>query len=113
MSCIDLVYCTNLNVISKHGVDVSIFDKCHHDIIYDRINTRVPFLAIYSREVCDYRKANIENIKKAISNFNWNKALENLAIDEKRALLNQTLLNIFRNYIPNKKLSVTIDSVHG
>ena len=32
---------------------------------------------------------------------------------EKVALLNQTLLNIFRNYIPNKKLSVTIDSLHG
>ena len=28
MSCIDLIFCTNINVISKHGVDVSIFDKC-------------------------------------------------------------------------------------
>ena len=41
-----------------------------------------------------------KNTKKAISNFNWNKAFENLAIDEKVALLNQTLLNIFINFIP-------------
>ena len=43
--------------------------------------------------------ANVDNIKKSVSNFNWNKAFENLAIDEKVALLNQTLLSIFRDYI--------------
>ena len=42
MSLIDLIFCTNENFISKHGVNVSIFDKCHHDIIYGKINIRVP-----------------------------------------------------------------------
>ena len=101
MSCIDLIFCTSLNVISKHGVDVTIFDKWHHDIIYGKINIRVPLPPTYVREVW---KANVENIKKAISNLNWNKAFENLAIYEKVALLNQTLLNIFGNYTPNKKI---------
>ena len=104
MSCIDLIFCTNLNIISKYGVDVNIFDKCGHDIIYGKINIRVPLPPTYVREVWDYRNANVEKIKKAISNFNWNKAFENLVIDEKVALLNQTLLNIFRNYTPNKKI---------
>ena len=104
MSCIDLIFCNNLNVISKQGVDVTIFDKCHHDIIYGRINIHVPLPPTYVHEVWDYGKANVENIEKAVSTFNWNKAFENLAIDEKVALLNQTLLNIFRNYIPNKKI---------
>ena len=31
---IDLRFCTNQNVISKYGVDASIFDKCHQNIIY-------------------------------------------------------------------------------
>ena len=56
------------------------------------------------REVWDYEKANIENIKKAISSFDWNKAFENLSVDEKVDFLNKTLLNIFRNYILNKKI---------
>ena len=43
-----------------------------------------------------------KNTKKAMSNFNWNKAFENLAIDKKVALSNQTLLNIFINFIPKK-----------
>ena len=42
ISCIDLIFCTNQSVISNHGVDVSIFDKCHHNFIYGKINIRVP-----------------------------------------------------------------------
>ena len=97
MSCIDLIFCTNQSAITNHGVDVSIFDKCHHNIIYGKINTRVPFPPTYVQEVWDYKKVNIENIKKAISNFDWNKAFENLSVDEKLELLNKTLLSIFRN----------------
>ena len=49
-------------------------------------------------------KANIENINKAISNFNWTRAFENISVDKKVELLNETLLNICRNYIPNKEI---------
>ena len=37
-SCIDLIFCTNKNIISNYGVDVSIFEKCHHNIIFGKIN---------------------------------------------------------------------------
>ena len=39
-----------------------------------------------------------------MSSFNWNKAFENLSTDEKVEFLNEILLNIFRNYIPNNKI---------
>ena len=103
MSCIDLRFCTNQNVISIYGVDVSMFKKCHHNIIHGKIDIRVPFPPVYVREVWDYNKANVENIKKAISNFNWNRAFENLSVDEKVERLNETLLNTFWNHITNKK----------
>ena len=38
LSCIDLAFCSDQSVISNHGIDVSIFDKCHHNIIYGKIN---------------------------------------------------------------------------
>ena len=101
VSCIDLIFCTNTNIIFKHGVDVSIFEKCHHNIIFGKIEISVPLPPAYVREVWDYSKA---NVKKAISSFNWNKAFENLSIDAKVELFNETLLNIFRHYIPNKKI---------
>ena len=83
-------------------IDISIFYKYHHGIIYGKINICAPLQPIYIPEVCDYKEANVENIKKAISNFNSDKVFENVALDEKVALLNQTLLNIFWDYIPHK-----------
>ena len=103
MSCIDLIFCTNQNVISNYGINVSLFNKCHHNIIHGKIDIRVPLRPVYVREVWDYSKANVGNIKKAVANFNWKRAFENLSVDEKVELLNETL-NIFRNYIPNKKI---------
>ena len=73
-------------------IDISIFDKYHHDIIYHKINIFVPVQPIYIHEDWNYKKANVENFKKAISNFNWNNVFENLAFDEKYALLNQIFL---------------------
>ena len=104
MSCIDLTFCTNTNVISKHGVDVTIFEKCHHNIIFGKTDIHVPLQPVYIRKVWDYSKANAENIKKVISSFNWNKTFENLSIDAKVEPFNETLLNIFINYFPNKKI---------
>lgn len=92
ISCIDLIFCTSKNVI---------FDKCHHDITYGKINIGVPFPPIYVRVACNYSMPNVENIKKVISNFNWNEDFENLSIGKNVALLNETVLNIFRNYIAN------------
>ena len=63
----------------------------------ERVNIRVPLPPTYVREVWDNEKANIEHIKKAISNFDCNKASENLSVDEKVDFLHKTLLNIFRN----------------
>ena len=65
MSCIDLIFCTNQNVISYYGIDVSMFKKCHHNIIHGKIDIRVPLPPVCVREVRDYNKANVENIKKS------------------------------------------------
>ena len=104
MSCIELLFCTKQNTISNYGVDVSIFDNCHHNIIFGKVNIPVPLPPVYIREVWNYIQANVENIKYAMSNFNWSKAFKNLSVDGKIRPLNETLLNIFRNYIPNKKI---------
>ena len=47
-----------------------MFKKCHHNIIHGKIDIYVPLPPVYVREVWDYNKPNVENIKKAVSNFN-------------------------------------------
>ena len=70
VSYIDLMFCTKQNLISKHGVHASIFDKCHHNIIYGKIDIRVPLPPKYVREVWNYSKADAQNIKNSIKEFN-------------------------------------------
>ena len=66
------------------------------------ISANISLPPSYSREVWDYKNANVEEIQKPTSLFNWEKAFENLSIDEKVGLLNNILLNLFRNFILNK-----------
>ena len=48
----------------------------------------------------------VKQMFKILKDFNWGKTLESLSIDSEVDLLNETLLNNFRNYIPNKKISL-------
>ena len=64
VSCIDLIFCTIQNVISKHGLDISVFDKFHHDIIYGKINIWTCLTPIYVHKFWEYMNKNIENLRK-------------------------------------------------
>ena len=50
VSFIDLIFCSNQNLMSKYGVDASIFDKCHHNIIYGKIG--IPLLLTPLTKIC-------------------------------------------------------------
>ena len=57
------------------------------------------------------KTANIENIKKAISNFDWNKAFENLSVEERVEFLNKILLIFSEIPFQIKKINVTIGNL--
>ena len=101
MSCTDVLFCTSQNTNSGYGVDVSIFDKCHHNIIFGKVNVHVLLALVCFHEVWNYSQANVGKIKDVISNFNWSKVLANLCVEGQVRHFNKTLLNVFRNYIPN------------
>ena len=101
MQYIDFIFCNKSELISEYGIHHSFFQTCHRNLIFGKINAKIHVPRAYSREVWDYKNANAEGIQQSISRFNWKKAFENLSINEKVDLLNATLLNIFRNYIPN------------
>ena len=41
-SCIDLVFSSDLNITRNCGIEKTIHEKCHHDIIYGTLNFNVP-----------------------------------------------------------------------
>ena len=63
LPCINLIFCNNQNLISDYGVDLSIFEKCHHNIILGKINIHIPLPLSYVCEVWDYSKATLKTYK--------------------------------------------------
>ena len=49
--CIDLIFISNPSFISASGLELSLYEKCHHNLIYGKINFNVSFPPPYIREV--------------------------------------------------------------
>ena len=71
--CIDLIYSSNTSFVKNWGSELSIYEKCHHNIIYGTLNFHVPLPPPYYRDVWDYKHTNTESIQKVISTFDWPK----------------------------------------
>ena len=56
----------------------------------------------YLREIWHYREANTGLIRRAIKEFNWEKAFSNTSVNEKVDIFNRTILNILSNFIPQE-----------
>ena len=55
-SCIDLIFCSNLNRMKNCGVGRSLYEKCHHNIIYGTLNFNLPLPPpYYGQELWDFR----------------------------------------------------------
>ena len=57
------------------------------------------------REIWHYQHANIDQIKRAIEYFPWEKSFRNLYINEMVPLFNKTIKNILSNYIPRETIT--------
>ena len=84
------------------GIEEAIHRKCHDDIIYGSLNFDVALLLPYYKEIQDYKHAKTENIQKPISLFYWYKAFKNENTNEMNRILADTLMNIFKHFIPHK-----------
>ena len=104
-SCIDLIFTNQPNLVLKSGVHSSLFNTCHHQITFARIDFQVHLPPPYKREVWSYEKAEERLIKESIKNFNWDNAFLNLNPSDQVKKLSETLLNIFPNFIPHNTIT--------
>ena len=52
--------------------------------------------------VWDYNRANVEGIKKFIVSVSWDVMFNNKSVHKQASIFNETIENIFSNFIPNK-----------
>ena len=101
-SCIDLIFTNQLNIVMDSGVNLSLHSKCHHQIIYSRLNLKIEYPPPYIRKIWNYNRAETDLINCAIENCDWPSLFLGKNVHQQVEVFNKTLLNIFHNYIPNK-----------
>ena len=102
-SCLDLIFTDQPNLIIKSGVHPSLHNQCHHHIVYGKLSVSNMAPPSYTRRIWHYCKADFINIMKRIDMFNWHEQLGRITCpNEQVKLLNEVLLNIYSNFIPNQ-----------
>ena len=54
----------------------------------------------------DYKKADSTKIRKASDMFNWDRLFDKKDLNAKVIALDETILNIFQKYVPNKHITL-------
>ena len=107
-SCIDLIFISQpyISTLVMHsGVHPPLYWNCHHQIIFSKFNPTTFYLATYKRLVWHYQQSNTYLIKQAIELFNWEKSLSNLDANKQVFVFNETIMNIFKNFIPHETIT--------
>ena len=101
-SCVDIIFTSQLSLITNSGVHSSLHPNCHHQIAFAKLNLHIIYPPPYIREIWHYREANTGLIRRAIKEFNWERAFLNTSVNEKVDIFNRTILNILSNFNPHE-----------
>ena len=106
-SCIDLVFCDQPNLVMESGVRPSLDSFCKHQIIYCKLDLKIPMAPSFHRKLWHYKRANEVLIKRSVCDFNWqNHLLSNHDTNWQINFFNSTILNIMSNFIPNEYIKI-------
>ena len=101
-SCIDLIFTNQPNIVMDSGVYLSLHEKCHHQIIYSKLNLRTEYPTPYIRKIWDYNRSETDSVNRSVKICDWSYLFSSKNVHKQVELFNKPLLNIFRNFIPNK-----------
>ena len=87
-----------------YGVHLSLHEKCHHQIIYSKLNLKIEYPPQYIGKIWDYNRSVTDSINRSIEIFDWSYLFSGKNVHEQVELFKKMLLNIFHNFIPNKMI---------
>ena len=86
----------------ESGVHSSLSSTCHHEIVFAKLNLKVEYPHPYESVFWDYSRAAKASINGAINAIDWEELFAHKTVESQVSELNNLLLNIYSNYIPNK-----------
>ena len=84
------------------GVHSSLHPNYHHQIVHPSFNLNIHYPPSYQRLTWDYKKADSIKIREALHSVNWERLFDKKDLNAQVLTLNEVILNVFRNYVPNK-----------
>ena len=69
---IDLIFTNHQNLARDSGMYATLNSKCHHQIIYYKLNLKTEYSPPYTHEIWEYR-AETDLINRSIECFDWSK----------------------------------------
>ena len=66
-SCIDLIFTTETDFVTDSGVLLSLFPRCHHQLIFAKVSFTTFFPPNYGRRIWDFSKVNVNAIREAVN----------------------------------------------
>ena len=105
-SCIDLIFTDQLNLSMNSGVHSSLHPNCHHQIVHSSFNLNIHYRPPYQWLTLDYKKADSMKIRETLDSVNWERFFDKKDVNAQVLTLNEVILNMFRNYVPNKYITI-------
>ena len=106
-SCIDLIFTDQPNLFLETGVHPTLHEQCHHQVVYGKLSANILVPPTYTRRIWFYDRANVLAVRRSIEMFRWRETLDEVSCPNQQvSILNEVLLNIFSNFIPNKVTTV-------
>ena len=53
----DLIFAAQPNLVVESGIQSSLHQNCHHQLVFSRFNLKVAFSPSYKREVWHFKKS--------------------------------------------------------
>ena len=86
----------------ESGVHSSLSSMSRHEFVFAKLNLKVEYPPPYERVFWDYSRTDKVSINRAINAIDWEELFANKPMESQVSELNNLLLNIYSNYIPNK-----------
>ena len=99
LSCIDLLFTSQTDLIVKSRVHYNLHWNCHHQILFAKNNQQIFYPRLYFWEVWYYKVTNIDLVMGSVTDFNRERAFTSININQKVAIFSKTIFNILSNFI--------------
>ena len=106
-SCIKLIFTDQPNLVINSRIKPSLHENCNHQITCAKFKLQIIYPLPYQRLVWDYENAIARSsIQKALNMIDWNKLFSNANVEKQVNILNETLFNIFSNFVRSKVITI-------